>query len=171
VHFQIDHDIEAPLESVESAVLSPDFASRLAASLPSIESLTSLTHELEEDELVRVWRFKARAPLGILKTVAAANEWLSWEERVRYRMTDHRGSWRIVPRGDDSPAAPWRKVFTAEGQYQLEGLPDGRTRRTVTGELTVRIRVLGRLAERAALGELRRAYAAEVAVVRSFSGA
>ena len=167
MRFQIDHDIEAPLEAVEAALLSPDYGPRLGRSLASIESLEPLIHDLDDEELVRVWRVQARAPLGILEGFEAAREWLSWEERVRYRLADHRAHWRIVPRGDDSPAAPWRRYFAAEGHYQLKALTADRTRRTVTGELMVRIKLLGRLVERAALRELRRAYAAEVAVVRS----
>ncbi len=169
MRFQIDHEIEAPLEAVEKALLSPDFAPRLKRSLASVESLQTVTHDLGDTELVRVWRFQARAPLGILKGFAAAGEWLSWEERVRYQLADHRARWRIVPQGDDSPTAPWRKYFAAEGLYQLDALTADRTRRTVSGELTVRIKLMGRLVERAALRELRRAYAAEVAVMGSFN--
>ncbi|MBW2459869.1 MAG: DUF2505 family protein [Deltaproteobacteria bacterium] len=163
--FEIDHEIEAPLESFEAALLWPDLAQQLGRSFAAMASLEPLVHDLDDRRLVRVWRFQAHAPLGVLQRFEAASEWLGWEERVEYDRAAHRAHWQIVPRGEDEPDAPWRRYFSATGSYELIPLGEGRTRRRVSGELSVRIPVLGRLVERAAMGKLRRAYASEADIV------
>lgn len=163
----MDHEIDAPLASVEAALLSPDFAERLGQSFADMASLEPLVHDLDDRRLVRVWRFQAHAPFGVLQRFEAAGEWLGWEERLEYDRAAHRAHWEIVPRGEDRPDAPWRQYFSAAGDYELLPLGEGRTRRRVSGELAVRIPVLGRLVERAAMGKLRRAYADEADVVQA----
>ncbi len=165
--FEIDHPIEAPLESVEAALLSPDFAERLGESFADMAALEPLVHDLDDRRLLRVWRFQAHAPLGLLQRFEAAGEWLCWEERVEYDRAAHRAHWEIVPRGEDGPDAPWRRYFAAAGDYELTALDGDRSRRRVSGELSIRIAVLGPLAERAAMGKLRRAYGGEADVIRA----
>ncbi|MFP6685908.1 MAG: DUF2505 family protein, partial [Polyangiaceae bacterium] len=75
--------------------------------------------------------------------------------------------WRVIPRPGVDPDASWRKHFNAEGNFRLDPLSDGRTRRTVTGELEVQVKVIGGAIERVAVTELRRAYNVEAEALRS----
>ncbi len=170
MQFAISHDFDAPLESLEQAVMAQDLGPLFARQYEAIETVEALEHEVDEACFRRVWRFRAKAPLKVLSGLKISRQMLSWDEHSRYGRASHRATWHVIPQGDDSPRAHWRKHFNAAGSYQLDSLAAGRTRRTVKGELVVRPRLIGVLVERAAIAELRRAYAAEAAALRLLCG-
>jgi hypothetical protein len=170
VRFEIQHEFDAPLDTVELAVLSPELGTMLARALaayngggPSIESIETEAHSVENGELRRVLRFQASAPLSILRGHAVTREALCWREFSTYRLADHGAKWTVKPKED---FARW---FRGEGTYQLEPVADGRTRRTVIGDLEIKVAVLGRLAERMALAEVRKTYDAEADTLRALA--
>jgi hypothetical protein len=84
-----------------------------------------------------------------------------------YRLADHQADWFVVPMGDQSPEAAWRKRFNAGGSYRLVPLADGRTRRTVVGEMAITLKMIGPVVERIAMRDVRKAYDAEADAIRS----
>ncbi len=167
MQFEISHEFDAPLDAIELAVMSPDLGPLLGDRLASLESVAALEHNLAGREFHRVWRFQAKAPLKILKGYGVAREMMTWDEHSTYRLDEHTADWYVVPRGEADPDAPWRKHFRAAGTYHLDPLSDGRTRRTVMGDLEVHLKVIGAMVERIAVVELRRAYEAEAEALRS----
>jgi hypothetical protein len=167
VHYEIKHEFDAPLDAIELAVMSPDLGPMLGHHLGSLESVEALWHELCAREFRRVWRFQAKAPLKILKSYGIAREMMTWDEHATYCLDEHVAKWYVVPRGQTALDAPWRKHFRAAGSYHLEPISDGRTRRTVVGDLEVRLKGLGAIVERVAVLELRKAYDAEAEALRS----
>jgi hypothetical protein len=155
VRFTICHEIDAPLDAVELAVLSPELGSRLARKVAFLESVVTVEHTLHGGELRRVLRFQASAPLAIFNGYDVAKDAMSWEERSTYRLADHGATWTV------SPKAQWSRYVRAEGTYALERLPDGRTCRRIEGELDIRLPLLGAAVERLALAEVQRTYDAE----------
>ncbi len=166
MRFAIYHEFDAPLENLERAVLAKDLGPLFARQYKAVETVEAVEHELSDAFFRRVWRFRAKAPLKVLAGLNVTREMLSWDEHSSYGLASHRANWHVIPQGDDAPDAPWRKHFNAEGSYRLDPLAEGRTRRTVEGELVVKPRLLGMLVERIAIAELRRAYAAEAAALR-----
>ena len=63
MRFEIRHELDAPLDTVELAAISPDLGRRLAERCKAFESIETLEHALEAGELRRVLRFQASAPL------------------------------------------------------------------------------------------------------------
>ena len=163
VRFEISHELDAPLDAVELAVLSPDLGRRLSRLLKSIESVETVEHALENGELRRVLRFQASAPLPIFKGYNVTRDAMSWSEEWVYRLADHASTWTVFPREQ------WKRYFRSGGTYQLEPLPDGRTRRTVKGEIEIRAGVLARIIERMAVSEVRKTYDAEADTLRELS--
>lgn len=170
MRFEIRHEFDAPLDTVELAVLSPDLGPMLGRALaayngsgPSIESIETEAHTLENGELQRVLRFQASAPLSILRGHTVTRDAMCWREYSTYRLADHGARWKVKPKDD---FARW---FRGEGTYQLEPVADGRTRRTVVGDLEIKVAVLGRLAERMALAEVRKTYDAEADTLRALA--
>jgi hypothetical protein len=166
VQFSISHEFDAPLDVIELAMMSPELGPLLGDGLASLESVQATEHEVDDSEFRRVWRFQARAPLAILRGYNITREMMTWEEHSVYRRGEHTARWHVVPRGERDPAAIWRKHFSAEGTYELDPLSDGRTRRTVSGDLAIHLRLIGPIVERIAVGELRRAYDAEALALR-----
>jgi hypothetical protein len=167
VQFQVSHEFEAPLADVERAVMSPELPARLGLRLRWLQSIDTLAHELDDGVLRRVWRFRAREPLAILRRLALSPDMLVWDEHWSYRLCDHAASWYVVPRPEADANAGWRRRFESTGSYQLEGLGAGRTCRTVAGSFQLQWTLVGRTVERLALGELRNVYRAEADSLRT----
>ncbi|MEZ4308214.1 MAG: DUF2505 family protein [Polyangiaceae bacterium] len=165
MRFEISHDFDAPLDTIELAVLSPDLGARLASELAQtkIESVNTLTHELRDGRLHRVLEFQASAPFAFLKNVAVPKDAMSWQERTTYSIAEHGATWSVHPKEQYS------RYFNSHGTYRLTTLPDGRTRRTVVGELFVNVPLLRAVIERAALVEVRRTYDAEASTLKHFT--
>lgn len=168
MRFEITHEFDAPLDAVELAVLSSELGALLLRSLakpargPAIESVETVEHVLDRTTLHRVLRFRASAPLSILRG-RVSDDAMRWDETSTYRLADHAATWRV------EPLPKYRRYFRGEGTYRLEPVGDGRTRRTVIGDLEVRLAVLGRLVERMAIAEVRKTYDAEAATLRALA--
>jgi hypothetical protein len=165
VRFELDHDLAAPLGLVELMLGSAALPAALAARLPAFEGIEVREYRLADGELRRTWRYQARGPVAWLGQRHAPREWMTWDEHAVYRLGDHCGSWRVVPRPEAPPDAGWRRRFLSRGSYRLTALGPDRTRRTVAGALDISIAFLGGAAERWALSELRKVYAAEADVL------
>jgi hypothetical protein len=63
----------------------------------------------------------------------------------------------------------WRKMFTARGTYVLEPLGSGRTRRTVSGSLELRVPLVRPVAEKLIIGEVRKTFNAEAETLRELA--
>jgi hypothetical protein len=81
-------------------------------------------------------------------------------ESSTYRLAEHASTWSVAPKDQ------WRRYFRSEGTYRLEAVEGGRTRRTVVGDLEVRLGLLGHLIERMAVAEVRKTYDAEAETLR-----
>ena len=163
MRFEITHEFDSPLDAIELAVLSPTLGDMLARSLTMIESVETLEHSLEDGALRRVLRFQASVPLGIFKGKNVARDAMSWEETWTYRLANHASTWSIAPKEQ------WKRFFRSEGTYRLEPMADGRTRRTVVGDLEIRVPMVAGLAERMALVEVRKTYDAEANTLRELA--
>lgn len=170
MRFEITHEFDAPLDTVELAVLSPDLATMLSRTLAAqatgaaaIESVETVEHVLEDGTLRRVLRFQASAPFPILAGRAIGRDALSWREVSTYRLADHASTWAVEPKEE------WKRYFRGEGTYRLERCVNGRTRRTVVGDLEIRVAFLGRVVERLALAEVRKTYDAEASTLRALA--
>jgi Protein of unknown function (DUF2505) len=165
VRFEISHDFDAPLDTVELAVLSPHLGERLGSALAQtkIESVATIEHDLKDGTLRRVLQFQASAPFSFLKSYAIPKDAMSWQERTTYSLVEHTSRWSVHPKEQYS------RYFRSEGTYKLTTLPDGRTRRTVHGELSVNVPVFGPIIERAALVEVKRTYDAEADTLKQLT--
>lgn len=158
-----------PIDAVELALMSPGMSEAFAECWEAVDRVERVRHEVDGGRVERVWRCQARAPLKILSGYEVTRDMLTWEEHWSYRMADREGRWHIVPRPGVDPEASWRSHFEMRGDYRLDPLADGRTRRTVSGDLRVELKVIGPVVERIAVAELRKAFEAEAAALGSLS--
>ena len=63
----------------------------------------------------------------------------------------------------------WQKYFQAEGKYRLLPTERGKTRRSVEGDLFLRVPIVQKMAERAILGEVRRMFDAEAETLKEMA--
>jgi hypothetical protein len=164
LHFEIIHELDAPLDAVELAVLSPDLGSMMAKLLPNVlESVETLEHAFSEGNLRRVLRFQASAPLAMFRGYDLARDALSWEEESVYRLVDHASTWKVAPR------PKYRRYFQSSGTYKLEAVPEGRTRRTVAGDIAIKASLFTPIVLRMTIAEVRKMYDAEAETLRRLS--
>ncbi len=169
MQFAIAHEFDIPLDALELAVISPDLVDKfgkLARTKGSgIQTITERSRSLKNGVLERVWHFQAHVRLPKFAQGYVTPEMTAWDENTVYETGPHRGRWTITP----NIKPEWRQYFGASGTYQLEALGDGRSRRTIRGELELRVRVVRQVAERLILGEVRKAFEAEAATLRDMA--
>jgi hypothetical protein len=166
VQFEIFHDFEIPRDAIELAVLSPDLAKRMAPRLSGIESVEQREHSLEGGVLERLWCWQANVRIPSFAERYVTREMCAWDERSTYDLRRHASAWSIKPHVKPE----WQKYFTASGTYELMALEGGATRRTVRGELELRVTPLvRRVAERMIVAEVRKTFDAEAATLRDLA--
>ena len=167
MEYEYSHELDARIDAVELALMSPDLAAELLSRVDSMAAIDVVSHDVTDDRISRTWRFEAKAPFKILSAYDVTREMMVWDEVWDYNRVTHVASFHIVPRPGVDPDAAWRERIDAGGKYQLDPLGDGRSRRTVIGHMPIGWRVIGPMVERLALAELRKAYAAEAEALQS----
>ena len=166
MRFEITHDFEIPRDAVELAVLSPDLAKRMVPRLSGIESVEQHNHSLEGGVLERHWSWQANVRIPSFAERYVTREMCAWDEHSTYDLRRHASEWRIKPR----IKLEWQKYFAASGTYELTALKEGATRRTVRGELELRVSPLVRhVAERMIVAEVRKTFDAEAETLRDLA--
>lgn len=165
MHFEIVHEFDIPLDALELAVISPTLCQKLAHRLPIMESIQQKEHVLKDARLERVWSYRANARLPAFARAYVTPEMMAWDERSTYDITKHSSEWTISPHVKPE----WRRYFASTGTYLLTGLDSGRTKRTVTGTVELRVPVLRNVAEKLIVGEVRKLFDAEAETLRDLA--
>ncbi len=165
MHFEIVHEFDIPLDALELAVISPNLCQRLALRLPNMESIQQKEHVLKDNRLERVWSYRANLRLPPFARAYVTPEMMAWDERYTYDITKHTSQWTIIPHVKPE----WRKYFVATGAYSLTTLDSGRTRRTVSGTIDLRVPLLRQVAEKLIVGEVKKTFDAEAETLRDLA--
>lgn len=165
MHFEISHEFDIPLDALELAVISPNLCTSLARRLPNMESVQQKEHVLKDRRLERVWAYRANIKLPVFARAYIKPEMMAWDERSTYDLKKHHADWNIAPHVKPE----WRKYFTASGTYSLTTLASGRTRRTIQGNLELRVPVLREVAEKLIVAEVRKTFDAEADTLRDLA--
>ena len=169
MHFEAAHEFDIPLDALELAVLSPNLADRFAATAidlrVGIERITERHRSLRGGVLERTWHYQANVSIPKFARGYVTKEMCAWDEQAVYDMAKHKGTWSVSPHVKPE----WRKYFESKGTYEIEPLGGGRSRRTVRGEVHLRVRVVRQVAERLIVNEVKKAFDAEAATLRDMA--
>ena len=127
-----------------------------------MESVQQKEHVLKDGGLERVWAYRANVKLPAFERAYIKPEMMAWDERSTYDLKKHASDWTIVPHVKPE----WRKYFVASGTYTLTTLASGRTRRTVAGNIELRVPVVRQVAEKLIVAEVRKTFDAEADTLR-----
>lgn len=161
---QLTHEIAAPRERVEAALLGRQVLARLPAFAPVIREARELSRSGEGGALLRVALYRAAfvpAPLAALIPSA----WATWIERTRWDLRAHAADFVVEPQ---IPPALRRRVV-CRGCYALLDAGPARTRRTIAGELRIDAPVVGRRAERILARVVAQQFAGEAALLEQLA--
>ncbi len=169
MHFEIAHEFDIPADALELAVISPDLVEKFGARARDlrvgIQAVTERCRSFKGGVLERAWHYQASIRLPKFARGYVTPEMTAWDENSSYDTARHEGRWSIVP----NIKPEWRRYFSATGTYSIEALGDGRSRRTVRGDLELRVRVVRQVAERLIVAEVRKAFEAEAATLRDMA--
>jgi hypothetical protein len=168
VHFEVVHEFDIPLDALELAVISPNLFQELSKRLHSIESVSQKEHVLTpgpQARLERVWSYRANVKIPAFATKYVTPEMCAWDEKSTYDIKRHASEWTILPHVKPE----WRKLFAAKGTYTLAQLGSGRTRRTVSGSIELRVPLVRQVAEKLIVGEVRKTFDAEAETLRELA--
>ena len=165
MHFEIAHEFDIPLDAIELAVLSPDLSEKLAAKMPNVESITQKSHELQKNGFHRVWSFQANVKLPRFAKPYITKEMCAWDEETTYDLGAHSSTWTVTPKIKPE----WQKYFTASGKYELFALDAGRTKRVVSGDVSLNVKLVKAMAEKLIVSELRKTFDAEADTLRELA--
>jgi hypothetical protein len=165
VLFEVVHEFDIPLDALELAVISPNLFQQLSHRLSGIESVQQKEHVLTGGRLDRLWSYRANVRIPAFATKYVTPEMCAWDEKSTYDIKRHASEWTILPHVKPE----WRKMFTARGTYVLEPLGSGRTRRTVSGSLELRVPLVRPVAEKLIIGEVRKTFNAEAETLRELA--
>ena len=165
MHFEVVHEFDIPLDALELAVISPNLFQQLSHRLSGIESVQQKEHVLKDGCLERLWSYRANVKIPAFATRYVTPEMCAWDEKSTYDIKRHSSEWTILPHVKPE----WRKMFTAKGTYELKQLESGRTRRTVSGSLELRVPLVRQVAEKLIVGEVKKTYDAEAETLRELA--
>ena len=165
MHFEVVHEFDIPLDALELAVISPDLFQQLAGRLHSIESVQQKEHVLKDGRLERLWSYRANVRIPAFATKYVTPEMCAWDEKSTYDIKRHSSEWTIVPHVKPE----WRKLFAAKGTYELVELASGRTKRTVSGNIELRVPLVRQVAEKLIVGEVKKTFDAEAETLRELA--
>lgn len=153
--------IDAPLESVERALLDPRTLSRIVESTILVASCEVESRTDSGRDVRRVTRMRAALTPPFLLP-ALSSEHLEWREIVSWDRERHRGEFAIEP----LILARFRGRFECRGEYVLRALESGSsTERAIDVEITIRARWIGPVLERIIAAQLRPQFTLEARIV------
>ena len=154
--------ISAPVDAVDAALVDPDFLTRMAE-LPKLGSAEVVSNERDGDTVKLQVRYLFQADLSPKVTKFVDPEKLTWVEDSTIDLSSHETSCVIRP---DNYAnmleGSYSAVITAAGSGSV---------RTVTGQIKVRIPLLGSKVEKAIIGGLEENAEAQTQVLTEFLSA
>jgi hypothetical protein len=161
--FRLEHDFpDISVELFERHLNHPELIAMLSA-MPAFRS-RDLVEKKELGEGRVNWRFKVVAggdiPAGARKVLS--EDMLTWYEDTRFEPKEHTIYWTITPL---APKA--KELLDANGIWKL--IPKGEgTKRIIEGNITIKIPIVGKVAEQYLAGELKKNYDVEPDIQRKF---
>ncbi len=164
MNYTFEHTFDATLAELEAVILDdPSFFTMLTEHCEALESVTLLTQEEKGGIVLREVAYVPKPRIPAFAQRWITKEMVSWVEASRYDRASRRFTYEIRP---NIPRA-WRDRFSSTGQYTLVA-QGSRTSRRVEGEIGVRALVVGGIAERFLVGEVRRNFDQEALALQDF---
>jgi hypothetical protein len=159
VRFEIVQDIAAAPDAVDGALVDPAFLVRMAE-LPKLGSAEVVSQLRDGDTMHQDVRYLFQAELSSAVTRVVDPKKLTWIERSVCDLAAHRSQCEIRPDN-------YGGLLSGRYDAVIVVAGDG-ARRTLTGELKVKMPLVGGKVERAIVGGLEENAAAQTTLIESF---
>ncbi len=149
--FDFRHDLDAPLERVIETMLSPDYLAYLSEHMKLVEKIEPL-ERVEDERTVR--RRTLYRPVPIIKSIGPKRvppEWMAFTEVSTFDKQSRELRFENIPL-----TGPAKSRLTNKGVIRFASAGQSRTARTTSGELVLKVMLIGGLAERVIASEARK---------------
>jgi hypothetical protein len=161
VKFEIVQDLRATPDAVDAALVDPAFLVRMVE-LPKLGSAEVVSQDRDGDTVRQDVRYLFQAQLSSAVTRVVDPDRLTWVERSVCDLASHRTECEIRP---DNYGGMLNGRYSSLVVAGATG-----ARRTITGDLKVRMPLVGGKVERAIVGGLEENAAAQIALLENFLG-
>ncbi len=159
MNFEIVQDLTASVADVDGALIDPAFLVRMAE-LPKLGSAEVLAQHRDGEVMHQDVRFLFQAELSRAVTRVVDPALMTWIERSVCDLTAHETTCEIIPdHYGGLLSGRYRSVIVAQ---------DAGSQRTITGELKVKMPLVGGKVEGAIVGGLKENAAAQVGLLDDF---
>jgi hypothetical protein len=157
MRFQLRQRFNAPVDAVAAAFVEPGFYESLDA-LPNLAKPEVLSRETTETKVHLRVRYRFTGELSAAVRAAIDPKKLTWVEDADHDLVSHRVQFRML-------ADHYADRFRASGAYRFEADGPAATTRDCTGDIEVRMMLVGRRVENAIVSGLEEHLDAEVELV------
>jgi Protein of unknown function (DUF2505) len=158
MRFAIDQAIASPPDAVAATYADPDFYSTLV-DLPNLGTPEVLSHDVDGDTVELRIRYRLVRDLSAPVRAVVDPKKLTWVEVSTHRVPDLEVTFVVEPDN-------YADRFKGSGSYRFDASGDGDgTVRHGTGDVSVRMPLVGRRVEQAIVAELQEHLASEVPLV------
>lgn len=157
MRFQLQQRIAAPIDGVVAAFVDPGFYESLEA-LPNLGRPELLSHEVKGSTVRMRVRYRFTGQLSAAVRAAIDPKKLTWVEEADHDLVAHRVTFRMI-------ADHYADRFKSSGTYRFEPAGDAATTRNCTGDIEIRMPLVGRRVENAIISGLREHLDSEVDLV------
>lgn len=162
MRFRIVQEFDAGADRVQAAYLDPAFLESMGA-LPKLGAPDLLTEERAGDVVRRRIRFHFAGDLNSAVRAVLDPAKLSWVEESTTHLQERRTEWTIRP-------DHYADKLASQGESVLEPVGDGASRRTTTGEVKVKVFLVGGKVEAAIISGMEEHAALERTALLSHLG-
>jgi len=155
VEFRLEHAFDATLAEMEAVLLAdPGLFALLEDAMPGIEEVRLLDQQDDGRVLTRRVRYVPHGKIPGFAKRFITREMTSWVEVSRYDRARARFDYEIQP----SIPEKWRDRFESAGSYTLTPAAGGagKVHRVIDGRVVIRAAVVGGLAERFLVAEVKK---------------
>jgi hypothetical protein len=161
--FKFEHTFPVDVDRLEKAMFNPELPAFLKKKMSSLKEMEVLERNESDSAIERRVRY---VPEPLIKKVGPKKvppEAMIWVEESRYDKSTRRMSFDNVP---THPQVV--KLMTNTGTITLAPTSGGQSRRTMEGELKVKVPILGRIAEKIIFKTARNVIEEEAAALKAF---
>jgi hypothetical protein len=163
MHFELVQRLHGPLDVIEAVFVNPEFLTELG-SLHKLGSPVLLDQQEQGQKVRQRVRYRFVGELSPVVTKVIDPSRLTWVEDTTLDRSTHRTSWQILPDN-------YANLLSASGEITLTPGDGDTTVRRVTGDVNVRVPLVGRKAEAAIVSGLREHASAEADAVHRWVAA
>ena len=141
--YKFEKVFDCPPQRLVEVMFRKGITEELKKAMNTLVEAETLFWEDKGDRIERKVRY---LPVPAIKRVGPKKvepKWMEWVEESVFYKDQMRGEYRNVP---TTPGVA--KKMENHGEITFQSLPGGRTKRVISGELKVKVPILGKIAER-----------------------